>query len=1251
MTKSTIPPQPESSHFTRSQWQAIYQSGSDLLVSASAGSGKTTVLVQRVMEKILQGTPVDRLLIVTFTEKAAKEMKERIEKRLQESLSSSQGQQAHYLRQQLLLLPDAYISTLHAFCKRLIDRYHFLLDLDPQFALLTKDSQIHQLQEEAWIALQEEGYQKDEAFIRLAQDYGSHKGDDNFRFMIERLDTFSRVTPDPDAFYQSALSAYQGIEGDINFEKTALYQDYLLPYLKEELIGLEKKAQALIDLSEGLQGQQTKWLAYPLNLDQWLKNVIENLIQSRYDAALHLFQDFGQGDLKIPTLSKKMKESEDGALLMEIGELAKAIQEAIKDLKASIFFESAEGHLHILRAAQQGALEMIRLAKRYREILQDKKRQMHLIDFSDLEHDALSLLQMDQVKALLREQFEEVMVDEYQDINPLQEAIIQGVSCHNRFMVGDVKQSIYGFRLANPYLFLEKYERYQADESEGQLLILAENFRSSHSVIKSVNLVFQALMDKVVGDMVYDEKAALIPGLSASEEERPTELVLVDQAENGSHEPLDPTEKEWTSWADFHYLFSRIVALIDEEKASYKDIAILLPTRTHLEALETVASQWKVPLISDQTDDYFKRTEIAVILSLLKVIDNPYQDIPLVATLRSPIYGLKEKALASIRSQSSANSFYRAVIEFVNGGDALSKDSTLASYQDQVQVFLKDLTHWRKIAHQESLASLIGRLYQDTLWKDRVTLMENGQQRVANLEALVSFAADIEQTGSIGLNRFIDQIENMISYNEDLISQPKEVNEELDAVRVLTIHGSKGLEFPYVFLMDLTNRFRFYSPKTQSKAKSNRLFLSFDDGIALDVIDDQKKLIYTSVVKNVLQVRQDKKMLAEEMRKLYVAMTRAKKQLILIGRTTATKREAYQGARFDDNGRLSTYERLHASCFLDWLAPIAAKGAMDVTIVSDSHSLIPKWQQEQAKRSKLAGETNSEHEEQNERALESAEPKSASLQEDSDKIAEASTTDQQSSFLQIDWASLGSITYDHLAASQTTAYQAVSEIKQIIIDPDELELEPIEPLSPSLSNRFCQPLDRTPFASKTDLTPTARGTLVHELFKRWAPLCVPQAPKDREGLLQQINQAVPAIAKGLPLKEQVSLVEFFDRHIQPLLPSCLEQLHAEEAFTLVIPAQMLFQTQGLDDSDRVMVHGIIDLFIERPDGLILLDYKTDHIKRKSLAEYAKRYVSQMTAYTLALEAAYHKPVLSCSLAFTSIDQLITLALPHLEKGN
>ncbi|RLK63190.1 helicase-exonuclease AddAB subunit AddA [Atopobacter sp. AH10] len=1225
MTNSSIPPKPESSKFTNSQWQAIYQSGSDLLVSASAGSGKTTVLVQRVMEKILSGISIDRLLIVTFTEKAAKEMKERIEKGLQEALNTARGQEAHYLKGQLLALPDAYISTLHAFCKRLIDQYYFLLDIDPQFSLVTKDSQLNLFKEDAWTTLQEEGYQSDMAFIQLAQEYGSHKGDNDFRSMIECLDTFSRVTPDPDAFYDHALEAYQGIEDCQIFGESILYQKYLLAYLEDDLLGIFQEAEQLNQLSQGISGSLKKWMLHPPALRQLIKDVIHALKLNNFDLAYQLIQKIGQENLKTPVLSKKMKESEDAPTLENMQKLSKSILQSLKRLKEQVFFEDGAGHLEILRLTKIKAEKMISLAKRYRQILKEKKRQQHAIDFSDLEHFALELLSIDMVRDLLKEQYNEVMVDEYQDINPLQEAIIQAVSHHNRFMVGDVKQSIYGFRLANPYLFLNKYERYQRDEKEGKLIILAENFRSSPEVIGSVNQVFRAIMDKKVGDMAYDKKAELIAGLQADKnDDLETELILVDKPSETLEEDM-MEDFDWTNSSDFHLLCSRISDLVASKKASYKEIAILLPNRNRLEDLENIASKWQIPLISDKAEDYFKRTEVAIVLSLLQVIDNPYQDIPLVSLMRSPIYGLKEKALSHIRSRSNAKAFYQAVCDFAHE-DLSKEDPQVQQYQQQVLLLLSDLTKWRNLSHQESLVGLLSRVYRDTLFKERVALMPNADKRVQNLEALLVYASDFEKLGSLGLSRFITHLNEMISYDEDLSSSSKEISESIDAVRVMTIHGSKGLEFPYVFLMGLDNRFRFYTPKTPSTSKKNRLFLSFEDGIALDLIDEEKKIIYPSLLKTILQLRQDKKILAEEMRKLYVAMTRAKKKLVMIGQTDPKKRVEYAERRLE-NDQLSAYHRLHATSFLDWLAPVAYHTNFSLEIVDDISSSISQWLQQIAGRKEdLLAESKKE---------------------------DSSEKDHSSqSLLQMDWASLLEQVYPHQVAAQTTAYQAVSEIKQIVVDPDELELEPIESIACSLSNRFRQPMESSPaFASESQLTPTARGSLIHELFKRWALRCLPHPPQDKEKEFKLIYQELALGKKGLSSDEQVRLLNFFDRHIQGFLKDPLDHLHVEEAFTLVLPANRLFNESDLEENDQLLIHGIIDLFIEKEDGLILLDYKTDHLKGKTLEEYAKRYIPQLSAYAIALEAAYKKPVIACYLAFTEADQLLPIAVPHLFKGS
>ncbi|MER2063988.1 MAG: helicase-exonuclease AddAB subunit AddA, partial [Alkalibacterium sp.] len=815
------------------QWQAIHDEGKNLLVSASAGSGKTTVLVQRVIEKIKNQTDINQLLVVTYTNAAAREMKQRIQSAIQKEINESlDANQKHHLIRQIPMLGHADISTLHSFCLKVIRRYYYLIDFDPVFRLLTDDTEIALMKEDVWDELREELYGKDDAlFEELAAAYSSDKNDDGLTDLVLSLYEFSRANPEP-LKWLSKLSQMYSVEGN-DLGQSFVFQKLIKGQLLSTLYSVRELLDDAIAMANG-EEELAKTIGI---LEEDLSHIkqLETLVNdNQLDDAYALTQNFSHSRWYAPN-KKTTPET-----VKEAGREMKPFRDKAKTMYTSmindIFAYSPEEQLLNMSKVSRLVEEMARVTTLFYKKYQSHKADRKVLDFNDLEHLTLKILSEESDEGKVpseaakhyRRQFNEVMIDEYQDINQIQEEILKWVTkpdqkAGNQFMVGDVKQSIYSFRLADPSLFIDKYERYAAKE-DGERIILAENFRSRKDVLSFTNFIFDQLMDKEVGDLTYDDSAKLINGFTAFPESDAfqTEILIYESKEEETDEEDEP-EPLSTSFSidtktkgELFMVANKIMEMLAEGYEIYdkkakvmrplelKDIVLLTPTKKNNLDIQDIFKQLGIPTAVKDTQNYFQTTEITIMMSILKIIDNPQQDIPLVAVLRSPIVGLDEVDLTRIRIMDKQSSYYDALIRFADKEDW--QDIKNIELQAKVQSFLDMLEKWRRQSRRQSLIDLIWMVFEDTGFLHYVGGMSSGRQRKANLHALYERAAAYEKTSFKGLFQFIRFIEKMQKKDKDL-AEPQAISDSENAVRVMTIHASKGLEFPVVFVLDMTKQF------------------------------------------------------------------------------------------------------------------------------------------------------------------------------------------------------------------------------------------------------------------------------------------------------------------------------------------------------------------------------------------------------------------------------------------------------------
>lgn len=1177
-----IPVRPENSKFTPEQWQAIYEEGTNLLVSASAGSGKTTVLTTRIIEKLKRGIHIDELLVVTYTNAAAKEMSERIEHALKVEINKSADATVRkHLQRQLLLLPQANISTLHAFCLTVIRKYFYLIDLDPVFKLLSDEIDIHLFKTTVWHDLKEKLYQ-DESFVQIAKAYSSDKYDNSLDELVFKLYTFAQASPNP-TVWLSRISELYAVE---KLNDSPLYQQFILPYIKQVI---RECLQALQGVKQSLQDVKELSKNYDnIVNDIDLITVFSQYLDGDYDKLFEQevsFSTWGRSSVKddmyLTQLKTDAKRVRDG------------VKKEIEKIKETYFNGTQQRQVELLQGAKEQIDYLAKVVGEFSRAYETAKLEEKVLEFSDLEHLTLKILQDETVKSTYQNQFKEILVDEYQDINKLQEAIIQNLSNgSNLFMVGDVKQSIYAFRLSDPNLFLNKYLAFKNNVG-GKCILLKENFRSRAQILNGINFIFEQLMDNAVGEMTYDHDAMLKHGnLSYTcEDEYHTELLLYE--EDADIEPTIQMDDKVAG--EIHTVATKIKTLIEtnfkvsengkRRVMTYQDIALLLPTAKYNNLIKEIFEQYAIPVNIVEQETYFERSEVLIMLSILKIIDNPYQDIPLVSVLRSPIIQLDDNALAAIRINDQTSQYYQSVEKFLSdyaNGLIISSDFYTAIYE-KLTKFKTLLNKWRTFIKTASLVELIWEIYNDTLFLDYVLGLSNGEQRQANLYEFYHYAKKYEQQNIKSLFQFVHFMEQLQQKDFALNEAPK-IKSNADAVEVMTIHKSKGLEFPIVFLMGISGKF--------NKDDLKETILLEDYGLGTYFYNSDKKYKYKTLVQKVFYQLKNKKILAEEMRKLYVALTRAKEQLYIVGRCNNQVDFYDKFSQFTtlSDVVLPSLDREKALNFLTWLCYTMLRSK---TIQNDFYSVenmplaLAKHQEQFRITFTNSGMFMPCPQTKNSQAIKD---------EPIDKAVDIDPILQVMQYR-----------YPFETETKTTTYQSVSELKRLFEDPD------IAQLSQENYGRYVQQQLAVPkFLKKQQrITPAIIGTATHQVL---------QTIDLSQGITQQhiekhIAQLVSECILDQSIAERIKiseLVTFFESELGQMIIENYQRVKREVPFSAVVKAKKLFKSVTADDD--ILIHGIVDGYIAYEDSFVLYDFKTDFVTDNNVYQVINRYKGQLKIY-------------------------------------
>ncbi|WP_042349609.1 helicase-exonuclease AddAB subunit AddA [Bacillus massiliigorillae] len=1221
MSKSVIPAMPPELTWTSDQWKAIWASDQDILVAAAAGSGKTAVLVNRIIYKLLsEKTNVDELLVVTFTNASAAEMRHRIADALESAIKKDPSSQ--HLRRQLSLINRASISTLHSFCLDIIRKYYYEIDIDLGFRI-ADSTEAELLKDEVLDDIFEENYgmEDNESFFRLVDAFSSDRNDIELQNIVRTLHEFSSSHPYPEQWLDEMVSMY-------NIDESTTIDS--LPFMKALQFHISLQLSAAKDLLEEAT-QLTKVPAGPAPraetflLDMGIVEQLQIAMQQSWTAMYDVMQT-----MKFSTLKQVRGDSYDKELAEQSKGLRDSAKKLIEGLKKELFSRKPESYLKDMKELKAYVEMLVTLVKQFKYKYGQEKREKGIVDFSDLEHYCLEILtetegdgsiKPSRVALAYRNQFQEVLVDEYQDTNLVQETILNLVSKEeeaegNMFMVGDVKQSIYRFRLAEPNLFLGKYVRFKHDGTDGGLRIdLNRNFRSRKEVLDGTNYLFKQLMGINVGEIEYDEDAELKKGAPYPEDEAyPIEVCFIDQHKENStsdEEAVEGFEAEdlETVHLEARLLAKQIKEMINQKRIitdlktgmkrpiTYRDIVILMRSMTWTPEIMEEFKKQGIPVYGNLSSGYFEATEVAIMMSLLKVIDNPLQDIPLASVLRSPIVGLSEEQMAQIKISKANATYYEALQSFYFNGE----NEENASYYNHVKHFFEKIEEWRELARQKSLSDLIWQLYRDTKFYDFVGGMPGGKQRQANLRALFDRARQYEESSFRGLFRFLRFIERMQDRGDDLAAA-RALSEQEDVVRIMTIHSSKGLEFPVVFIAGLSRQFNMMDLRKS-------YLLDKEYGFACKYTNAELRITYPSLPQIAFKKKKQLELIAEEMRVLYVALTRAKEKLVLIG--TLKDAEGYfkkwSKTQEQHEWLLKDYVRANAKSYSDWIGPALARHHHNIDIYGQyaenselsQHSSV--WNMKVIDASVLQQEENDEEQVENTvmdqiKAFKPIEIKS----QYTTQVAE-----------QLNWR------YNYQSAVTHFSKQSVTELKR---QKEIMEQEDAGTLIQTRKSIH----DRPAFMQAKKMTPAEKGTVMHLVMQQ-----MNLKEKMTEERLEQLK--FDLVQKEFLTEEQVEAInsEEILRFSNSDLAERMRNAHTlqrEVPFSMVIPASEAYSDWEMGD-EMVLIQGVIDCLFADDQGYVLLDYKTDRITDRFKGGFeearpvlANRYKVQIELYARAIES-------------------------------
>ncbi len=1220
--------------WTEEQENAIYKKDNNILVAAAAGSGKTAVLVERIIQKILKyEIDIDKLLVVTFTNAAASEMRERVLEAIYKKIDEEPENEN--LQKQIILLGKSNICTIHSFCLDVIKNNFFEIDLSANFRIGSEE-EIELLKQEVLEELFEKFYEnEDSEFAKLVDTYTGYRGDEPLKELVLKIYDFIQSAPFPKDWLEEKLKMFKNAGEEKDFSDS-IWGKILLKKIGEELI----------DGINSLKLIRNKIEVYP-ELEKYSATICSDIdiLKEAYDISKNSWDnlyDFIQ-------IMKFKSWPRDNKIDMEVKNEARETRDSVKKkvmglISNFVIYNSKEAYqdlyemYDILRILKQVIFE-------FEDLFKERKKERNIIDFHDIEHYALQILVKKdeygnyvptEVAKKYREKFVEIAIDEYQDSNEVQEYILSTISRgNNMFMVGDVKQSIYKFRQACPDLFINKYENFSLEGNDKGLKIqLFKNFRSRKNVLNLTNIIFESIMSKELGDIDYTEEEFLnfkadyediANGLGNAElhiincETDTTDYVEnVDNIgynsnfeknnETNVEEDIEDLKQLEKDEIEAKFVAKKIQELLESKvqikdkklgyrNVTYKDIVILLRSPSKISSIyEKELLSKNIPVFSDCSNAYLDTIEIQTIINLLKILDNPINDIPLVSVLRSEIGKFTDNELLEIRLCNKQESYYQSLID--------AKEKLKGNLQEKVSEFLDKIEKWRQESDYLSLAELIWKIYIETGFYNYVGLMPNGALRQANLKMLFERAKEYEKSSFKGLFNFIKFIEKLKLGNSDM-SAAKIIGENEDVVRIMSIHKSKGLEFPIVFLSNSSKRINLMD-------LNSNMLLHQTLGIGPKYINYDRRIEYSTTAREAIKIISKEEAISEEMRVLYVALTRAKEKLFITGVSNKYQKEIEKKKQILKmyqlkNNKLNPILMKKYISYLDWIELVLLSKDMDKEITVFEHKKTDILKKEDVKEIEIR-------------------------EFDFEEKCDFTEIEKK-----LNWE------YPNLIKTKLPIKSTVSKIKQHKTEetPDFEDIK--EKLNINIGKneninqdiRVKESLERSQnsnnkvgienivpeFMKKSEeISGSRKGTLMHLFLQK-----ISWNEEYTREKLEELKEKL--VSKKIITLEEAKFIKI--SKIENFLKSGLAnkikkgiQIEKEKPFCMKLSAKELLEEAK---DQEILVQGIIDLYaINEKDEIILVDYKTDFAEKEQ--ELVKKYEKQLNLYKKALEEGTNKKV-------------------------
>lgn len=1227
------------SRWTAKQREAIEADGMNLLVAAAAGSGKTSVLVERIIRKLLDeknNIDIDELVVVTFTRAAAGEMRERIAAALNERLRENPT--SRRLERQLVLLNAASISTFDSFCQSVVKKNFHQLDIDPKFRIAS-EPELALIRHDVLEDLFEDNYSEGTAdFLAFVDAYANERGDSRIYEMILGLYNFSGSQPQPVLWLNNLVKAF-----DLPADGTFTGEKWLAI-----IIG---KCRLLVNEGRDIYRELLQ-MAEASGFDFRLENYRQELgcIDS-FERALEEFKPTEAGWEQLRTAVyaikfERLKSAPKGQTIDEavkeyLDRLRNKFKAAVKGILEDYFTAAHDEVMADIGKVRPYIAELCRLTLEFGRRFSQVKRQRTIVDFNDMAHYCLAVLcdsynenmppeemRPSAAAQLLRDKYQEIMCDEYQDTNGVQETILRLVSRDNNFfVVGDVKQSIYRFRSADSDLFLEKYTTYTDGGAVDRRVLLAQNFRSRRNVLEGVNFIFRQLMSPEVVELAYSENEQLNVGREFADCETinldgPIEVKLIDSAssaDDSEDAELSGLEAEAAVIGQrINELMSTGTKVMEKDGSyrdlEYRDIVILLrATEGKTEIFNHALKKLNIPVYAPGSNGYFQQLEIKIMLSLLRLIDNPLQDIPLAAVLCSNIGALSSTELARLRLAGGTGSLWSAIQAFL-----VSSESDDIMLHGRLVKFMSQLAKWRGFAAYHSVPELIWQIFRDTGYYEYTGGLPGGLARQANLRLLYDRAVEYERTNYRGLFRFLRFIERMQRTKTDLAAA-RTLGENENVVRIMSIHKSKGLEFPVVIVADIGKKFNYQD--TYKNILINKKY-----GLGAKVIDADLEYQYPLISHTAIAYQMRLETKAEELRILYVALTRAREKLILVGRSRNLSRlaDSWSDCLHYTSMLLPDYVIAAGNSYLEWLGAALIRhrnGQVLRDYCSDSREFPncfaadeSSWQIDIVS----AGAANN---------ISAAGVCDELTQLVRSQAMFSGVSDKTAAVVQ----SILEYPYDDFKLQNVPAKLSVTEMKR--------RFAVLEQAGDAVAVVRQQPLRRRPrfVQQKTGPTGSEYGTLVHSVLQ----YIDYRGSLDEVSLNQQLDMMVQ-LEKILPKQRSwlntAMLRNFFSSELGQRMRRSA-QVWREMPFSMLLRAQDFYPEVG-DSEETIFVQGVIDVLFEEDDGLVLLDYKTDGGSDSS--ELAEKYRMQINIYASAVSQIMNRPVKEKYLYFFRLGQAVAV---------